>query len=189
MSNAKKWSQAALTISIIVMLFPMLRSTDIVPTEGITDFISQYNPARGGSLKFRFDNEDILLEKANQRPAFGWGGWGRGRVFDPESGRDISTTDGTWVLIFGGNGWAGYIAIFGLLVFPIIKHSSHIKKQISAQQNRITIGLCLMLSFNLLDLIPNSSLTPLTFILAGSILGYVHREQKALSPKPLIDDL
>jgi len=38
-----------------------------------------------------------------------------------------------------------------------------------------TAGLCLVLAVNLIDLIPNSGLTPLTWLIAGSVLGYWER--------------
>ena len=34
------------------------------------------------------------------RPIFGWGGWGRNRVYD-EMGNDMAVTDGYWIIFFG----------------------------------------------------------------------------------------
>ena len=61
---------------------------------------------RADSLAFRFRNEDMLAGKAMQRPVFGWGGWGRARVYD-ESGLDISRTDGLWIIALGNYGIVG----------------------------------------------------------------------------------
>lgn len=172
--NTKKWLQVAVTISLLVGLFPFLRSMDLVPTTATTNFLAQYNPARAASLQFRFDNEDLLLAKANERPLFGWGGWGRSRAFDPLTGQDVSVTDGAWILIFGPYGWLGYLATFGILVLPIVNSLWPKGANKGYEIDKYGAGLCLMLAFNLLDLIPNSSLTPLTFLIGGAILGRLH---------------
>ena len=39
---------------------------------------------------------------------------------DPETGRDLSVTDGLWVIIIGSFGWVGYVAQFGLLAMPLL---------------------------------------------------------------------
>ena len=36
---------------------------------------------RADSLDYRFENDDLLIAKALQQPIFGWGGWGRNRVY------------------------------------------------------------------------------------------------------------
>ena len=122
---------------------------------------------RARSLQYRLNNEDILLEKANQRPLFGWGGWGRARVYD-ESGSDISTTDGRWIITIGNEGWFGYLARFGLLTLPIILLTLRKRKY---EVTLATSALCLVLAGNLVDLIPNATSTPLTWLMAGALLG------------------
>ncbi|VXD21646.1 conserved membrane hypothetical protein [Planktothrix serta PCC 8927] len=81
-------------------------------------------PDRAQSLEFRFDNEEILVEKAMQRIWFGWGGWGRNRVFaySESAGKliDISTTDSLWIIAYGMNGAMGIIGIFGTSLLPAL---------------------------------------------------------------------
>jgi len=36
-------------------------------------------------------------------------------------------------------------------------------------------ALALMLAFNMIDLIPNATLTPLTWLLTGALLGYAEK--------------
>ena len=52
-----------------------------------------------------------------ERPVWGWGGWGRNRVFDT-SGRDVSVTDGMWVIYLGVYGLVGLVAWTALLLLP-----------------------------------------------------------------------
>jgi len=74
---------------------------------------------RAASLQTRLDNEDILVAKALQRPVFGWGGWARARVYD-EFGKDISTTDGLWVIAIGNTGIVGLCSLLAAFLIPVL---------------------------------------------------------------------
>lgn len=151
-------------IAITVLSYPVLRGVDVVPVQALADQIAMVNEERAGSFQTRIDNENQLLERADQRPWFGWGGFGRNRVYDEYTGKDLSITDGTWVIIIGSNGWAGYIATFGLLCLPMVAAWRR-----SARLTPASAALSLILAVNLLDLLPNSSLTPLTWLMAGTL--------------------
>ncbi|MEP3332268.1 hypothetical protein [Sedimentitalea sp.] len=158
----------AATLSTVVLLYPMLRGAGYVPTDEIHAFVLERDAERAQSLKFRLDNEDSLLEKASQKPVSGWGTWGRNHVYDEDTGRSLSVTDGMWVIIIGVFGWLGYIARFGLLTIPIIL--------LALSRRRLDIGvatsgLSLVLSANLVDLLPNAALSPVTWLLAGALMG------------------
>jgi hypothetical protein len=125
---------------------------------------------RAQSLAFRFDNEEILLEHAAKRPIFGWGFWDRNRVRDPETGRSLTVTDGYWIIIIGVLGWTGYISVFGLLTLPLFRlwwcHNAT-----ATDEHRLTLGTSLLLAVNLLELIPNSSINTMTWLLVGLLLA------------------
>ena len=167
MADARRLAMAV-TISWIVLLYPTLRSTDQVPTTEIVQTLRDLGPNfRAGSLEYRFEHEDMLLARANQRPVFGWGGWGRNRVHN-EEGEDISVTDGRWIIVFGVFGWVGYIGEYGLLTLPMMLLYRR-RRQVGTVG--ASIGIAMMLSANLIDILPNASLTPLSWLLAGAILG------------------
>lgn len=151
----------------IVLVYPMLRGAGLVPTGHVISIAQSVDNDRANSLNFRLENEDILLAKANERPLFGWGTWGRNRVFD-EEGRDISTTDGYWVMAIGTSGWIGYLGQFGLLTIPLIFLALRWK---SLAVTPATAGIGFALTANLLDLLPNATLTPVTWLLAGALAG------------------
>jgi hypothetical protein len=153
-------------VAIAVLAYPALRGAGIVPVQAFADQITQLNEERAASFQTRIDNEDSLLTRANLRPWFGWGGYGRNRVFDDISGKDLSITDGAWVIIVGTNGWTGYLSAFGLLCLPLLATWRR-GTAISAS----SAALSLLLAVNLLDLIPNSSLNAITWLLSGAILG------------------
>jgi len=150
-----------------ILFYPMLRGSGVIPTEQAISVAESINPLRADSLKFRLDNEDLLLEKANERPWFGWGGWNRNRVYD-EDGQDLTTADGAWIILIGTRGWIGYLAEFGLLCGPLLL--LFLRRRFY-EPSPATTGLMLVLCANLLDLIPNATLTPLTVLLAGALIG------------------
>jgi hypothetical protein len=88
-------------------------------------------------------------------------------VTDWGSTRDITLTDGTWIITLGTSGWLGYGSLFGLLCYPFW----HIYRRRKADISPATLALVAMLLFNVLDLIPNSSLRPITWLIAGALAG------------------
>lgn len=157
----------AAVLSSSVLIFPMLRGADIVPVRQISEWVAGYSEDRARSLDFRLENEEILLDKARQKPAFGWGAFSRNHVFD-ERGRLISTTDGYWIIVLGPGGWVRYVAIFGLLCLPSVLSSL---RRTQCQIGLETSFLTIILAGNLIDLIPNATVTPITWLIAGSLWG------------------
>lgn len=164
--NARLQLLTAAAIAGVVLLYPTLRNAGYIPTAQITQYAESISPERAGSLRLRLDNEDLFLERAAERPLFGWGGWGRARMYDAR-GRDTSVADGAWVITFVMGGWLRYIAVFGLLcAAPILLA---LNRNIPA--HLATSGLCLVLGANLIDLIPNSGLNALIWLTAGALAG------------------
>lgn len=160
---------AAGLLAAMVLTYPMLRGADLIPTQRVLTLVERINPDRVGSLAFRLGNEDILMDRANQRPLFGWGGWNRGRIFN-EDGKDISVTDGRWVIIFGQGGWVRYLAEYGLLTVPILLLAF---RRRGKGLEPAAVGLALVLAANLADSIPNGGIHTVTWLLAGALMGRV----------------
>ncbi len=159
---------AAGVIALAVILYPVLRGADLVPVDAVFEFALSINEDRGNSFKTRIDNEDALLARAFEKPLTGWGLWGRSNIFDPETGENVSILDGAWIITLGSFGWLGYIAQFGMLCLPLLILARKHPQAVSLS----TSGLCILLVVNLIDLIPNATLTPLTFLTAGALMGY-----------------
>ena len=117
------------------------------------------------------DNEKQLLERASQRFIFGWGRFGRGLIYDSESGKDTSITDGFWIITIGQFGLFGFLAEFGLLTFPIFSAAAALRFTESARDGVFLAALALILGINIFDLLPNASITPWTWLLSGALLG------------------
>src|SRR6266446_1644385 len=108
----------AVLLTSVALLYPVLRSVDLVPTSMILDWAGSINSDRERSLEVRFTNEDQLLQRASQRFLFGWGRYGRSFIYD-ENGYETSLTDGTWIITLGEFGFIGFLASFGLLALPV----------------------------------------------------------------------
>lgn len=174
----------AAVIGLVVLTFPIARERGIISGDGIVSLAQMISAERAGSLQFRLDNEDILLARANEKPLFGWGGWGRSRVYD-EDGQDISTTDGYWVIIFGLGGWTRYLSEFGLMVLPL-GLLFYRRKEYDVGPETATIAL--ILSANLIDLIPNSSMTPITWLVVGSLWGRIDWQKSQTEDDPQAEE-
>ena len=170
------------SIVIIVFTYPFLRHVDLVPTDTIVSLTERIDPKRAQSLDYRFANEDALLQRARERSLFGWGEWGRSRIYD-ENGRDISTTDGRWVILFGEGGWVRYICYFGLLTWGIVALLFRRKDML----NPVSISIVLALTANLIDMLPNSAISPLTWLMAGALVGRLEQDAESpVSPEPQV---
>lgn len=166
-SKKAQTSFIAATASLI-LLFPAVREFTSTPVNTLLSVAERINADRAASLQFRLEHEDKLLDKAIERPLFGWAGWGRSRVYN-EEGRDLSVTDGYWVIQLGQYGWVGYLANYGFLVLPLIFLSAaRRRKDISF--NTLSMGLIGI--GNLIYLIPNSTLTPVGLLIFGAVAGY-----------------
>jgi len=157
----------AAALAAAVFTYPILRSSDMVPTEGILAFVESIDVQRADSLAYRFRNEDILLAKAEEKPFLGWSGYGRARVYNSD-GQDISVTDGYWVIIFGNGGWLLYLAEMGLLCFPIIYLSLRYRR---LDLGRETSVITVIFASILVDLIPNAGATPVMWLMCGTLWG------------------
>lgn len=159
----------AILLAGVALLFPVLRATDVFPAKALVEFATSINPERAVSLSQRFENEDRLLKRAMERPVFGWGRWGRSRVYD-EYGKDISVTDGRWVITFGLFGVFGYIAEFGLLFLSVLRASSAMRNANETDQIFLA-ALALIVAIMMIDQLPNSSLGPWGWLITGALMG------------------
>lgn len=183
--SARRFLTLTLAVGLILVTYPTLRAAGFIPTDTVKNIAGSFSQDRASSLEFRLRNEDILLDRANQRPMFGWGGYLRNRVFvvtDWGATRDITVTDGTWIIILGTSGWLGYLALFGLLCYPFW----HLFKRRRMGISPATQALVAMLLFNVLDLIPNSSLLPVTWLIAGALAGFSAVKPSLQRPRHLV---
>ncbi|SFK20818.1 hypothetical protein [Methylophaga sulfidovorans] len=173
--NTKWIHRASAMIAIMFITYPFLSTVNLFPHNGIVKFSEYFSEERAQSLDFRFKNEQALLAHANEKSWFGWGGWGRNRIYDEESGKDISVTDGTWIITLGTYGWLGFLSRFLFIVVPLLYAYREQRRiqNITEQEKLLLAGHSLLVSIILLDQIPNSSLNSLYWLIIGSLFGRV----------------
>ncbi|WP_022702400.1 membrane protein [Pseudorhodobacter ferrugineus] len=159
-------------LAVVVITYPLLRGAGLIPLDIILDYALSLSPERHQSLNFRIMNEEELLARAALKPYFGWGGYGRNLILDAFDGRILTIPDGQWIIVLGTYGWLGYICEFGLLIMPLIFLGREALLQRSAAFSPFACTIALIYAANLADLLPNATLIPFTWLMAGALMGY-----------------
>ena len=154
----------SMLLVFIVLLYPLLSIFDFFPHQQLIQMATDFEPERGQSLGFRFMHENLLLEHAQQKIFFGWGGWGRNRL-------DESVTDGYWVIIYGQYGLFGFLSLFGLLAVSVWKATKASRLVKDKNEQHVLLSYALIVSIMMVDQLPNASLSAWMFFLTGSLLG------------------
>jgi len=148
----------------------------------VVDFVSEaISLERADSFQFRVRNENLLIEKALQRPVLGWGRWGRNLVYD-DSGRSVTTTDGLWILALGMTGILGLAALvltFSLPVAAFIRRFPAVRWSDPRLSSAAALAVTVLLW--LADSVPNAMMNPLFTVIAGGLTGVVVGRAKAAS--------
>ena len=181
--SIRRQIHVAVILVSLALLYPVLRIADLVPTRMIVETASLASNERAASLEFRFANETQLLERAVQRPVFGWGRFGRSRIYD-DDGKDISVTDGHWIITMGQFGLVGFLAEFGLLALAVFRSVSVLRFPSSSIDKTLLGGLALIVSASIVNLLPNGALLPWTWLFSGALLGRMEMLAKSGRPSP-----
>ncbi|WP_271605735.1 hypothetical protein [Bradyrhizobium sp. CCBAU 11434] len=168
--SPKAQLRTAVLLAGISIMYPMLRMANFMPVQEIVNVATWFNAERAKSLNFRFDQEERLLAHASERFWFGWGRYGRNRVYD-EMGNDTSITDGQWILTLGQFGFVGFLAQFGLLTLPVFQAARTAKGVRSHRELLFLCCLSLIVAVSALEQIPNASISAWNWLLAGALLG------------------
>jgi hypothetical protein len=158
-----------------------LRASGLFPTGALVAQVAGLNEARADSLAFRFENEDALLERAEQRPLFGWGLYGRPRIYD-EEGRSQTVTDGWWIIQYGTNGTVGFLFAFGLLLYPVLNVLLRWKR-FGGRGDQIVVGtMSLIVAVRVVELLPNGLFSFLPFFFSGALAGAAAGVMRSSAP-------
>jgi hypothetical protein len=139
---------------------------------------------RAQSVDFRLRNEQLLVEKAKQRPWLGWGRWGRARITD-DFGRDVTITDSLWVITLGTFGFLGLVAQWLALALP----GWALLRLYPARfwgDPRLAAAVVLSVALQLwvIDDLLNAMVTPIFPVIAGALVSFVAVGRRARFRRP-----
>jgi hypothetical protein len=174
-----QFRSSIVTLFLIVSIFVYLGQNALTETyvsDQIVTSASKIVPSdRIQSLEFRFNNEEILTDKARKKIVFGWGGWARNRVYEYNwEGKlvDISVTDSLWIIAFGQNGLVGLTSVFSAFFFPII---AFIRRYPASYWFKPQIGsaaiLTIILLLYMVDSLFNAMINPIFILACGGVAG------------------
>lgn len=148
------------------------RSTGWWNGENLSGLVAEkFSAERAQSLQFRFDNETMLVEKAMEGTFFGWGGWNRSRVFD-EDGRDLTITDGLWIITLGTKGIYGLILLTLVIIQPVLMllYRSTPGQWGGREYGAISV-MSVLLALYMIDNLLNGMVNPVFMLFDGGICG------------------
>ena len=177
--------RVAVILSTLVFAYPVLRAADWFPAQFLVDTAQLASEDRAESLAFRFRNEDLLMERAAERPLFGWGRFGRNHVFDPMIGRAVTTTDGLWIILYGSQGLLGFASLFGAWLLPVFLLSRRLRNVADRRSAHVVAVAALVVAVNAADLLPNAHMNSFTLLMAGALSGTaetLRRPQRTARP-------
>lgn len=169
--TTKTAARLSVVLAFLVFAYPALRMTKKFPSDDLVAIAMSISPDRAQSLDFRFRNEDVLLDRANLRQAFGWGGYGRNSIRDDRSGRETSVADGEWIIRYGIRGVVGFTGSFSILLFPVFLAYRRRKKIVDPQSRAIVDSMMLLVAIKGVDMLPNGYFYTLPFFFAGALDG------------------
>jgi hypothetical protein len=183
--SSKNLGRVVAVIAVLVVAYPAMRATDLLPTQDIGQFFGRFSKQRMDSLVFRFMNEDALLARALERPVFGWGSWGRNRIFeawgdpgDEWAGfKDVSVSDGSWIVMLGMSGLVGFAGFFAFFVVPLLRFARN-RAAMPPRSQALAGALALIVALFLVDLIPNAQSDFLPLAYAGALFTLSGRRRK-----------
>ena len=167
-----RFRAAILALLLAPSIYVIVRTTATWDAQLLVDAASQVHAERAGSIGFRLANENLLIKKALDRPMFGWGGFGRSRVRDEESGRDISVTDGLWIIVIGQQGLFGLCAWLAAMGLPVLLLWRRVRSQMwRSREMAFLTALATVVCISALDNLFNASFSQVIALCLGGVTG------------------
>lgn len=169
--SPKLMVRTAVVLAVVVCLYPYLRAIDQFPTDLVLDLAGRIEADRMGSMKFRFDNEDLLIEHAMRKPWLGWSTvYGRNMLYDG-GGKLMTVTDGGWIISLGNGGIIG-LALYNVIpVLGIFTVARRLRRIRDPKHRQMLAALTLYLALTWVDVLPNGSFNLMPQFLSGALCG------------------
>lgn len=142
----------------------------------LVELASRLGEDRAGSLAMRLENDAMIVDRAMQRPVFGWGGWGRWRIRDEVTGKDITVSDSWWGILVGQTGVFGLVCTYGTFIAPMfLLLRRKIRGPIFEGSKGAAWGVAMAVLLFVLDTLANAMPNTSFMLAAGGIASYVIR--------------
>jgi len=189
LTKITKKSLFVLVLCLLPVFYLTARTSGLWTGESLVEQFARIDEDRAESLRFRLDNEDILIEKALQAPIFGWGGWGRARVYD-EEGKDISVSDGQWIIVLGNLGIFGLSTMTAAILLPVflLLHKIPAARWAEPQIAPAAV-LAIALAMYMIDALPNAMPNPTFMFLGGGLASLYLAEAVGLDQDEAGEDI
>jgi hypothetical protein len=168
--SPKLINRVAAVLLLITCAYPYLRATDSLPVDDMVAYMEEkFGAERADSMKFRFDNEDLLIAHAMKKPWVGWStNRGRNMLYD-DWGKLTTITDGGWIIALGDGGIFGlllYYALPVLAMLTVLRRVRRIKDERTATLVSV-LNLCVAIMW--VDILPNGSFNQLAEFMSGAL--------------------
>jgi hypothetical protein len=169
LASPRRQIRVAVLLAAVCLAYPGVKLAGVFPEQAIREFTRDHlSPERADSLQFRFDNDKRLVDRALERPWFGWGEFGRNRIYD-STGRDTVVTDGYWIIVLCSGGLLRLVCSFGLLLYPVMRAARVLRRVREPGDRFLLAGLAVVVACHVFDLLPNGLGNPLVLFLAGAL--------------------
>lgn len=170
-ARATRWRWAVVALALIAPAYMAVRLSGEWGGDSAVAAAEMISAERAGSLRFRFDAENLLIERALGRPLLGWDGYGRHRVVDAE-GRDLAVTDGMWILALGMYGAVGLVGLFGAYLVAAVRGMTYAPvSRWNEPASASAVALGVMLALYAVDSLLNAPWSPLFNLAVGCLAG------------------
>jgi len=162
----------ALIIAILAYLGATIGSESHFSSQIVSILSNIFDQERLASLEFRFNNEELLIERAKERLIFGWGGWGRSNLHDA-AGKQLTVQDSLWIITFGQYGIVGLSSLFTSILLPVFSlfWLRYPARLWSRSEVGLTAVLGIIVALYVVDCLLNAMMNPIYILACGGIAG------------------
>jgi tetratricopeptide (TPR) repeat protein len=167
-----KWTWVLLLVVAIPLAYTITRGFNLWSGKEVVDITkSTLGDERAGSYQYRLDMENLLAERARERPVFGWGRFNRNQVTNKQ-GKVLTVPDGYWIIIFGVWGLAGLTAMLGLMLQPLLLTIRRFPPATwSDPRVAPAVVMSMILVLEMIDFLSNAMPSPLYPLVVGAVVG------------------
>lgn len=129
---------------------------------------------RAGSLGARIKQENLFLQRAEEKWLFGWGGWGRAFPIDEYGFRLTRGVDSLWIIVYSSNGVIALTSFFWMfLAVPYVVATRVHKMVLDTREQSFVYMASFIPVFVMIDSLANSMLFPYYLMVVGSLTSVI----------------